>query len=369
MTETIVLASARAGRTTLRKQDPKWKFALGARPLSEGLILHLVSSDRFEGYGYASDIPHLGFDIERVEREVSELAGRMSRVSIMGEPLTDVEIDRGRLSPPAFAAIEMAVLDLRARTLGIRLADLLGGVHRTKFPVIRILAIKTPEEMAANAKKLTAAGYGYIKIKIDRNTLEDDAERIRAVREAVGDDIGLTLDANQSYEAEDAVRLFDLVEDVRIDVFEQPVPVDDLEGLAEVSRRLEGRCIVEADESCNSLDRAWRLISSGACTGISLKILKLGGLTNCRRVAQMCEVAGVHCRVGAHVGSRALNAAALHLAASIPNIDYACELGEFDRLDGDPFLGLEVEDGCVDLRSVPGSGITLSEDGDVSWCA
>jgi L-Ala-D/L-Glu epimerase len=367
MNETIRVTSAEVGRTTLRKQDPKWKFALGARPLSEGLVLRLVSADGVEAFGYASDIPHLGFDIERVEREVAEAVIGLSRVSLLGHPAADVPLDRRRLSPPAFAALEMAILDLRARTIGVGVARLLGGVYATEFPVLRILAIKTPDEMAANAKKLTDAGYRHLKVKIDCNTLDDDVERIRAIRDAVGSDIGITLDANQSYDAADAVRLFDRVEDVGIDVFEQPVPIDDIDGLAEVSRRLAGRCTVEADESCNSLDRAWQLISTGSCTGISLKILRLGGLTNCLRVAQMCEVAGVRCRVGAHVGSRALNAAALHLAASIENIGYACELGEFDRLDGDPFTGLEVEDGKIRLSDGPGLGVTLREDAEVAW--
>lgn len=367
MNDTISLARAQVGRTTLRKQDPKWKFALGARPLSEGLILRLESRDGVEAFGYASDIPHLGFDIDRVEREVAEVASRLSRVNLLGHPLADADIDRRLLSPPAFAALEMAILDLRARTIGVGVVRLLGGAYSTEFPVLRILAIKTPEEMATNAKKLTDAGYRHLKIKIDRSTLDDDVARIRAIRDAVGSEVGLTLDANQSYDAADSVRLFDRVEDVGIDIFEQPVPIDDIEGLAAVSRRLEGRCIVEADESCNSLERAWHLISTGSCTGISLKILKLGGITNCLRIAQMSQAAGVHCRVGAHVGSRALNAAALHLAASIENVGYACELGEFDRLDGDPFTGLEVEDGTVRLTDAHGLGVMLREDGEVSW--
>ena len=92
---------------------------------------------------------------------------------------------------------------------------------------------------------------------------------------------------------------------------------------------------------------------------MSLKIPKLGGLRNTLAAARLCEAAHVQCRLGAAVGSRLLSAQALHFACAMPGIDYACELGEFDRLLDDPFEGLEVANGVLTLPQGAGSGVRL----------
>ena len=94
-----------------------------------------------------------------------------------------------------------------------------------------------------------------------------------------------------------------------------------------------------------------------AVDAVSLKIPKLGGLRNTLAAARLCEAAHIKHRLGAAVGSRLLAAQALHLACALPGVDYACELGEFDRLLDDPFEGLEVEDGVLRLTAGPGSGV------------
>jgi len=82
-------------------------------------------------------------------------------------------------------------------------------------------------------------------------------------------------------------------------------------------------------------------------------------LRNTIAAARICEAAGVRYRLGATVGSRLLAAQALHLACALPGVDYACELGEFDRLLDDPFEGLEVEGGVLKLPRGAGSGVRL----------
>jgi len=99
------------------------------------------------------------------------------------------------------------------------------------------------------------------------------------------------------------------------------------------------------------------LVSNRIVDAVSLKIQKLGGLRNALAAARICEAGHVKYRLGAHVGTRLGNAHAIHLAAALPGIDYACELGEFSRMYNDPFAGIEVVDGMLAVPDRIGCGV------------
>ena len=105
-----------------------------------------------------------------------------------------------------------------------------GGRLRDSLPVLRILAIKTPDEMAAQAERLVAAGYRCLKVKAEGDVNRDVA-RVAAIRERVGDAIGLTVDANQSWSVKDAISALIRMAEYRIDLAEQPVAASDFSGL------------------------------------------------------------------------------------------------------------------------------------------
>jgi L-alanine-DL-glutamate epimerase-like enolase superfamily enzyme len=264
-------------------------------------------------------------------------------------------LDRAvRGAPQAKAAVDCALHDLLARSLGVPLNVLFGGKVRDSVPMLRILAIKTPQDMAAQAKRLVDAGYRYLKIKVHGH-VEEDVARVAAIRRQVGDGVHLTIDANQSYAPKDAIIALGRMAEHRIDLVEQPVAADDFEGLALVTRTVP--VTVEADEAAGSLRQIFELVARRAVDAVSLKIPKLGGLRNTLAAARLCEAAQIKYRLGAAVGSRLLAAQALHLACALPGVAYACELAEFDRLLDDPFAGLEVEDGTLALPGGPGSGV------------
>jgi len=260
----------------------------------------------------------------------------------------------------AKAAIDCALHDLNARILGIALHQLFGGKLRDSVPILRILAIKTPQEMADQAQKLVDAGYRYLKIKV-HGEVQEDVARVRAIRRQIGDGIHLTIDANQSYSVKDAIAALNAMAEFNIDLAEQPVAAGDLKGLKLVTNSVP--VAVEADEAAASLADVMQLVSERIVDGISLKIPKLGGLRNTLAAARICEAGQVAYRMGAAVGSRLLSAQAMHLAATLPRLDYACELGEFDRLLDDPFEGIEIESGCLALPKGVGSGVSLRAGG------
>jgi L-alanine-DL-glutamate epimerase-like enolase superfamily enzyme len=263
------------------------------------------------------------------------------------------------LGGPARAIVQMALLDLVARDRGRPAHALLGPTRRTSVALTRILSLKSPEKMAAMAVAHAAEGYRHVKIKLDHGPDDVDYRRVAAIRAAVGPDFGLTVDANQSYPPHDAVVLSARLAPLGVLLFEQPVPADDLDGLAHVTRH--GALPVEADEAADSLDRVRAIAARRAAHGISVKVPKLGGLDRAAEAIEVCARAGLRVRIGAHVGSRLLNAAALHLAVTVDGLTEPAELAEFARLDGDPIAGLDVSDGRLVPPGGPGFGVRREE--------
>ncbi len=341
--------------SVMRKDDPTWKFALGASPIIEGHILRIATDDGLEGFGYASTTAHMGSLTGALDAELEHL-----KSSVLGRDADEIEsiltgLDRAmRGAPQAKAAIDCALHELKAKRLGIPLCGLFGGKVRDRVPILRILAIKTPAEMAAQARKLVDAGYAYLKIKVHGDVAEDVA-RVAAIRAEVGEGVHLTIDANQSYTPKDAITALNAMAKHVIDLAEQPVPVEDFAGLALVTRNVP--IVIEADEAAGSIHEIYRLVTERAVDAVSLKIPKLGGLRNTLAAARVCEAGEIKYRMGAAVGSRLLAAHGLHMACALPRVDYACELGEFARLMDDPFEGLEVKNGFLELPAGAGSGV------------
>src|SRR5439155_11341451 len=183
---------------TMRKEDPTWRFALAASPVSDGHVLRLASDDGHEGFGYASAVPHMGSIKETLAAELD-----LFRPLVVGRDPRAIEailaaLDRAlHGAPQAKAAVDCALHDLNARALGVPLNVLFGGPVRDRVPILRILAIKTPAEMAVQAQKLVDKGYRYLKIKV-HGDVEEDVARVKAIRCQVGEDVHLTIDANQS---------------------------------------------------------------------------------------------------------------------------------------------------------------------------
>jgi L-alanine-DL-glutamate epimerase-like enolase superfamily enzyme len=336
-------------------EDKNWKFALGSSSSSRGWIVRLTSDEGHSGYGYSNSSPHMGSTFESLPHELERFKPHVLGKDPFAIEAILQELDRSLAGgSQAKAGIDCALHDLCARALGLPLYNLLGGKVRESVPVLRIVAIKTPSEMADQAQKLLDQGYRYFKIKV-HGDVEEDVARVKAIRERVGADAHLTIDANQSYTPKDAITAINRMAEYRLDLVEQPVSRHDLKGLELVTRSVP--VVVEADEGAGTIDEIMTLVSNRIVDAVSLKIQKLGGLRNALAAARICEAAHVKYRLGAHVGTQLGNAHAVALAAALPGVDYACELGEFTRMYNDPFGGLKVVDGVITVPDGPGSGV------------
>lgn len=336
-------------------EDKDWKFALGSVSSARGIVVAVRSDNGHIGYGYAPAIPHMGSTFESLPQELERF-----KPMIVGKDPFAIEailsdLDRSLSgASQAKGAIDCALHDLMARALDVPLYNLLGGKVRDHVPVLRILALKPPDEMATIAGQLFDQGYRYFKIKV-HGDIEEDVARVKSIRERLGSEAHLTVDANQSYSAKSAIYAINRMAEFGLDLVEQPVPRNDLKGLELVTRSVP--IVIEADEGAGSLDEIMTLVSNRIVDAVSLKLPKLGGLRNALAAARICEAGHVRFRLGAHVGTRLLNAHAISLAAALPLVNYACEVGEFMRMNDDPFTGIEVVGGSIAIPDRPGCGV------------
>ncbi len=255
-------------------------------------------------------------------------------------------------NPSMVAAFEMACFDILGQAAGLPLYRLFGG-DKSTFESDITTGIDTPEAMAANVKKHAALGYKTLKVKIGLDP-DQDFERLRAVREAIGDDIALRIDANQGYTVPQAIYALKKIEKLRIQLVEQPVLASDIDGLKTV--RAESPIPIMADESCFLPASALKLIDAEACDYINIKIMKAGGILNSIRIAHIADAANMRCMVGCMLETRVALTAAAHVVASQANIVYADLDGNAEHTVDPVIGGMTTKAGIVTMPETPGLG-------------
>ncbi|NLI79913.1 MAG: dipeptide epimerase [Candidatus Riflebacteria bacterium] len=255
----------------------------------------------------------------------------------------------------AKAAVDIAVHDLFGKLYGIPLFRLFGG-FRNRIETDLTISVNSPEEMARDAREAVGRGFRILKTKVGKEPTLDLA-RIRAVREAVGPDVVIRLDANQGWTPREAVRIMRTLEaaDLGIELVEQPVPAHDFEGLKEVRDGIDTPVL--ADESVFSGLDAERLIALRAADFLNIKLMKTGGLRGARRLAALAELHAVPCFMGCMMESKLSVTAAAHLACGRAIIT-RYDLDSPSLCAADPVRGGAVLDGAwLSLPEVPGLGV------------
>ena len=229
---------------------------------------------------------------------------------LIGADPFDIEWITRRMDRAAFgnsfakAALEMALLDLQGQTLGVPIYKLLGGRDteaaakgiRLKFVIGAVEA----ELAAQRARRMVERGWKAIKVKVGRHEHPRiDVERLRAVRDSIGPDIWLSVDANGGYSVEQAVWVAPRLEELGIALFEQPTRRGDHVGMAEVRRR--SGIPIMADESVFTPQDALEVIRHRAADVMSLYPGKHGGIRATQQIAKMAEAAGIACTIGSNL--------------------------------------------------------------------
>ena len=198
------------------------------------------------------------------------------------------------------------------------------------------IPINPPEYMAQKARERVAQGFDVLKVKMGVDEASDLA-RMKAIREAVGANVKIRIDANQAWSAKEAINMIARLDEYDLELVEQPVKADDLEGLAEVTRA--SRVPIMSDESCFTAKDALKLIRGRCVDIVNIKLMKCGGLREAQKINAICEAAGVTVMLGCMAEETNIGiTAAASLGAALKNITRADLDATFSLADL-PFQG------------------------------
>lgn len=261
--------------------------------------------------------------------------------------------------PGAGAGVEMACVDLAARTMGVPVHAYLGGAKLDSVQFNGWIGMLPPEEAAAEAQRWLEAGFRSAKIKVGGG-IEADRDRVAAVRGAVGNAMKLRIDANCLYDADTSLKLCAMVRPYDLQLFEQPAPKDDIAGLARVRR--EGGIPVMADETIDSHQSLIAVIKAGAADYVKFGIKQAGGILRSARMLATAEAAGIPCVIGHGFGLDPSTIAEIMLAASSRNVVPGLEcVGPLKVRDTVTKTRLDISSGSLALPQGPGLGLELDE--------
>ena len=265
----------------------------------------------------------------------------------------------------AIAGVEMALLDLKGKALGVPVAELLGGYSREAVPVVGYLFIDEPAANAAKAAEFVDAGHTELKLKVGRD-LSHDYDTLAAIRERVGFEVRIRIDANMNWSVPAAVKWIRALEQFDLQYVEQPVPDFDPHDLAQVRRAVS--VPIAADESCTTLRSALELIRAEACDVFVGYPSEAGGLTRATQIAAVAAAAGKWCAIGSWAELGVATTANAHVAAASVNFPFASDTHYPLQLNDVLADAVEIEDGRINVSREPGLGVTL-DPGNLAYLA
>lgn len=335
----------------------------GGAPTAEHVLIRLHTADGLIGLGEASPKPFFSDETQSsVLGALDILEDALEGVDAAKPAQVHETMDAAlRGNPFAKTAIDMACYDALGKALDAPVSTLLGGSVRDRIEVGQSVGIKPTDEAVAEAERyVDEQGFRSIKVKVGSEP-ESDTERIRAIHEAVGDQVPIRIDANQGYSADIAVPLFaELERDLDILFVEQPVSRDDLKGMRKVTRALETPVL--ADESVFGPSDSFTVIERNAADIINIKIMKAGGLYRSSQIASTAAAAQYPLAIGSMLELGVGTAAGAHFASTLPHVNYPCDI-KGPSLYADQVLRepVRIEDGYTYVPNGPGLGVELDE--------
>ena len=256
------------------------------------------------------------------------------------------------------SAFDMALYDLLGKAAELPLYAVLGGGKRS-FWTDNTIGLAAPEYMAEKAVQYKNEGFQAIKVKLGTPEKED-IQRVKKVREAIGEDLPIRIDANQGWDYKTAVNVLQALESEGIEYCEQPVAYWDYENMRRIKEK--SSIGIMADESLFDHHDAFRLAAMGCCDYFNIKLAKSGGIHTALKINAVAEGAGIICMVGCMLETRLGLTAAAHLVSARPNIRYA-DLDGYLFLKEDPVIGgARYDVGQITLPDAPGHGADIDPD-------
>jgi L-alanine-DL-glutamate epimerase-like enolase superfamily enzyme len=338
----------------------------GNHSVSPFLIVRMRTNEGLTGLGEVSCTPRWSGEDQVTAAHF--IATILDPLLISQDP-RDIERSSGTTGRALFghpftkAALEMAMWDILGKAAGAPVYRLLGGPVRGSVPTKWSISGVEPAPAAAIAEWAVEQGFRTMKVKVGIDP-EQDIDRVRAVREAIGPGVRLGVDANGAWNVSTAIRMVNRLRDFDIYFAEQPVPPGDLSWLVEV--RKQAGVPVLADESVYTAQDALSIIRAGAADALSIYVGKSAGIGPASKIAAIAEAAALGCTVGSNLEMGIGSAAMIHLALATPGVtadEFPCDiigpLFYMDDLLTEPLL---IAGGRAQPHERPGLGVELDEE-------
>ena len=320
-------------------------------------VVVMIKTDSGEiGYGSAASTPAITGDttesiIYAIQNIIApKLIGKSIRE--FNNLLSIVENALPKNTSPK-AAIDIALHDLFAKLCGLPLYKMLGGSNNRINTCITI-SVKKTAEMVNDAITLNNNGFNLIKIKLGLNPYEDLA-RVKEIRNALGFDVRLLVDANQGWSYKDAIKVINGLKKFKIEIVEQPVKADNLVDLKYITDTTNH--FIMADEACFSTTDAMNIAKKHAADGVNIKLMKSGGIANANSIYNIAKSNNLGVMVGSMLESPIGVAAIASFALSKNDIMYA-DLDPIALIKENYVLGgAQLAGNQVVLSNNPGLGI------------
>lgn len=331
---------------------------------AENLIVRIEADNGLVGWGESTVAPTMTGDT--LPGIVAAVRKHMAPI-LVGADMRDRALlaQRCRASivhnGGAKAAVEIALLDLAGKHLGVPSVELVGGALRHAVQNMWLLGNPDIADDIAEAKRKVGESYGFFKLKVGVKRVEEEIVAAREVRAALGPDVKLCADANTGWTVPKARDYLRGVDGLGLMFLEQPLPNDQASGMGELNRL--GILPICGDECIAGGSEILDLGQAGIIAGVNLKLIKAEGVTPLLRAAALCKQIGLSVTLAGKVAGSSISAAATLLAAcASPVLDWGVNMTHVylaEDLVRDP---LSLENGTIALRPAPGLGVTVDED-------
>ena len=342
----------------IRLNDP-FVISLETITHAHNVLVHIQCEDPLlNGWGEASPYQTIQGETQATQL----LTGTLIAKSLIGISVTDLTTCIGKLNTTiAFnrcikSAFEMALQDIYAKIQEKPLYKVLGGQAKV-LKTDMTIGIGSPESMVESACLFVEKGFTEIKLKLGKDPLED-ISRVEKIRSALEPHIKLRIDANQGWNADDAISVLKEIAQYSIEHCEQPVSARDIQALKKVHE--QSRIPIMADESLFDSNDALALITLNACSQFNIKLGKSGGIQEALKILHLAVLHGLPCQVGCFSESRIGITALAHLAVSSDQIVYF-DMDSPLMLSEDPVIGgvLYKRTNEIHLDDSPGLGLQV----------
>jgi L-alanine-DL-glutamate epimerase-like enolase superfamily enzyme len=323
------------------------------RPQSstKSLLVRLATSDGTVGWG---ETPQRYLGEQLTGREEVSLRERL--VGRDATAIAALYAEWGLGGEHVQSAVEMAMWDVLGKLTRQPLYRLLGGAYRQQIELAACMGIRPPEQAAEIARRYVAEGYSTLKTKAGRDP-QEDLTMVRAIRDAVGDQLKLRIDPNTGYAPDVCLQLARDLEPYGLEYLEQPMPADLIDESARI-RRLT-KTPLALNESITTLAVVRKVLDCQAAAVILPDTYQCGGIWAVKLVTDLAASAGVPCVMHCAHDLGPKTAAMLHLVASTPNFPLANDCtyyGLVDDVIAEPF---RIERGHMAVPQSPGLGIEV----------